>query len=91
MQKYENKRDCNKYRKWLFLIFIYKDKLLFKRKRFTDVAWKFVYESLIKNGYKRIGFNSALFKSFDDTTVYDMYIDKDFDRLVKYYSCFTKQ
>jgi len=40
----------------------------------------------MKNGYKRTGYNSGLLKQFDDTTVYDMYISKDFDRLVKYYS-----
>jgi intergrase/recombinase len=63
-----------------------KDKLSFKRKRFTNIAWKFVYDLLIKNGYKRVGYNTSLLKEFDDTTVYDMYINEDFDRLVKYYS-----
>lgn len=63
-----------------------KDKKAFKRKRFTDIAWKVVYDILMKNGYKRVGYNSGLLKQFDDTTVYDMFISKDFDRLVKYYS-----
>ena len=63
-----------------------KDKKAFKIKRFTDIAWKTVYDILMKNGYKRTGYNSGLLKQFDDTTVYDMYISKDFDRLVKYYS-----
>ncbi len=68
-----------------------KDKLVFKRKRFTDIAWKFIYNSFINSGYRRVGFNSGLLKEFDDTTVYDMYINKDFDRLEKYYSLrFTK-
>ena len=63
-----------------------KEKLNYKRKRFNTVAHKFVYDLLLNNGYKRVGFNSGLLKQFDDTTVYDMFINKDFDRLVKYYS-----
>ena len=63
-----------------------KDKKEFKIKRFTGISWRFVYDLLTKNGYKRVGYNTGLLKQFDDTTVYDMYINKDFDRLVKYYS-----
>ena len=63
-----------------------KDKLKFKRKQFPNIAHKHIYELLIKNGYKRKGFNSGLLKQFDDTTVYDMYINKEFDRLLNYYS-----
>ncbi len=63
-----------------------KDKLKFKRKAFSSIAHKYLYDLLIKNGYKRVGFNSGLLKQFDDTTVFDMYANKDFDRLVKYYS-----
>lgn len=63
-----------------------KDRLNYKRKRFDDIAFKFVYNLLTSNGYKRVGFNSGLLKQFDDTTVYDMYMEKNFDRLEKYYS-----
>lgn len=63
-----------------------KDKEDYKRRVFSNIAFRSVYDSLIKNGYKRTGFNSGLLKQFDGTTVYDMYINKDFDRLVKYYS-----
>lgn len=41
---------------------------------------------MIVNGDKRQGFNSGLLKQFDDTTVYDMYMNDEWDRLVKYYS-----
>ena len=61
------------------------DKLKFKRKRFTGVAWKFIYETLTKNEYKRKGFNTGLLKEFDNTTIYDMYQNKELDRLIKYY------
>jgi hypothetical protein len=62
------------------------DKLKIKRKTFSTIAYKLVFDLLIKSGYKRVGFNSGKLKEFDDTTVYDMFITKDFDRLVKYYS-----
>lgn len=63
-----------------------KDKLLYKRKRYTSIAFSCISNVLLVNGYKRKGFNSGLLKSFDDTTVYDMYINKEYDRLVNYYS-----
>lgn len=64
------------------------DKLKFKRRRFTDIAWKLVYNTLTnsESGYKRVGYNSGELKRFDNTTVYDMYMTGDFDRLVEYYS-----
>ena len=72
-----------------------KEKLKFKKDQFSIIAFKFIFDLLTKNeykhGYKRIGFNSALLKDFDNTTVYDMFINNDFDRLEKYYSLsFTK-
>lgn len=65
-----------------------KEKDKYRKTRFTDYAWRAVYEKLIKEntGYKRVGYNSGLLKQFDDTTVYEMYMAKDFDRLVAYYS-----
>ena len=63
-----------------------KEKLKFKRNSFSSVAFKAVFDLLLVNGYKRVGFNSALMKPFNGTTVYDMYINKEFDRLVEYYS-----
>lgn len=63
-----------------------KDKLKFCRSAFTSIAWKFVYDLLIKNGYKRVGYNSALLKPFEWTSVYEMYINNEYDSLVKYYS-----
>ena len=63
-----------------------KEKLKFCRSAFTSIAWQFVYDLLIKNGYKRISYNSASLKQFDGTSVYEMYINNDYDLLVKYYS-----
>ena len=58
--------------------------LKLRQKRFTGVAFKFVYDVLTKNNYKRKGSNSSLFKKFK--SVYTMYNNKEYDNLVKYYS-----
>lgn len=65
-----------------------RDKLTYKRRVFQSLAFSIVSHDLLLVGYKRKGFNSGLLKEFDDTTVYDMYIQEEFDRLVKYYSLF---
>lgn len=62
------------------------DKLKYRKGRFNSIAFKKVYDLLLINGYKRVGFMSGRLKEFDDTTIYDMFITNDFDRLVKYYS-----
>ena len=54
-------------------------------------SFKTVHKFLTNEGYIRVGFNSGLLKEFDDTTVFDMYIEKNFDRLVKYYSLYFKK
>lgn len=63
-----------------------KDKLEYKRRVFNTIAFKRVYDLLTNNGYKRVGYNTGLLKEFNNTTVYDMFINKEFDKLVKYYS-----
>jgi len=66
------------------------DKLIFKRKRFDSILWTYIYKTMIENGYKRKGVDSGLFKQFNDATIYDRYVNKDFDRIVDYYSlCFN--
>jgi hypothetical protein len=62
------------------------DILQYKRIRFTSVAFKLMYDYLINNGYKRVGFNTARLREFKDTTVYDMYMNQEYDKLVDYYS-----
>ena len=60
-------------------------------KKFDRQSWYTVYKWLINEGYKRIGCNTSEFKQFADTTLLDMYMEKDFDRLVKYYSLYFKK
>lgn len=66
------------------------DKLNFRRKRFSMIAATCIYGPLTHNGYERVGFNSASLKAFADTTVYDMYVNKELDRLIKFYSLMFK-
>lgn len=60
-------------------------------KRFQRKMWNKIYKELINVGYKRAGFNSGLLKEFDNTSVYQMAKDGDFDRLTKYYSLYFKK
>lgn len=53
---------------------------------FTNKAFLLIQKTLLKNGYKRVSFDSGLLKEFHDTTVYQMFANKNYDRLVKYYS-----
>lgn len=62
------------------------DKLAFKKKRFTDISWKYVYEALTNDGYVRQGVCSSLLKQFDNTTLYDMYMNGEWDRIETYYA-----
>ena len=64
-----------------------KEKLSFIKNRFNNnAAWHFVFLSLTGNGYKKVGYDTNYLKQFKGTTVYDMYINKELDRLVEYYS-----
>lgn len=64
------------------------DKTKFKRKRFQTIAFKLVYDSLTANNYKRIGADSKKLRDYNNTTSYDMFINKEFDKLVNFYSLF---
>lgn len=65
-----------------------KERLEYRRKKFDNIIFPMLFKELTKLGYKRKGFDSGLFKPFKDTTVYDMYINKEFDRLVEYYGLY---
>lgn len=65
-----------------------KEKFKYNNDRFNSIACKLIYNTLTNNGFKRIGFNSGLLRDFNDTSVYKMYIEKDYERLVKYYSLY---
>jgi hypothetical protein len=62
------------------------DKITHNRKRFNNSAYRSVYNLLTTNGYERVGYSTGLLKPFDDTTIYDMYVAGEWDRLVDYFS-----
>lgn len=79
-----------------------KEKLEYKNRRFHDIAFKSVYDLLTPNGYKRtsgqdrgrISYRKSSYAShimFDNKTVYEMYMDKDFNSLLEYYSMYFKK
>lgn len=80
-----------------------KEKLEYKNYRFHDIVFRKVYGLLIPNGYKRIPFqnqgritykrtsNISSIIMFDNKSIYEMYIDKDIDKLVEYYSMYFQK
>lgn len=58
----------------------------FKQKRFPSIAWQYVYNALTAAGYKRVGFCSSLLKPFDGISLYDKFLEDDFDFFVRFYS-----
>jgi hypothetical protein len=70
------------------------DQLTFKKTRFTGIAGVQVHHTLLNNGYVKK--NNALdvvlvSKLLYQTTVYDMYINKEWEKLVEYYSFFLEK
>jgi len=64
----------------------------YKRKRFTNVAYRFVYDALTASGYKRVVYDTANLRRFDGTTIYDLFIEENYESLLDYYSLgFTKE
>ena len=63
-----------------------KDKLLFKVERFDNIAWNFVRDILVSNGYKICPMDSELLREFKGTNLYTMYTNGEFDRILKFYS-----
>ena len=81
-----------------------KEKSEYKNYRFHDIAFKKVYDLLTTNGYKRISGQDRgriTYKKrsntvssiimFDNKSVYEMYVDKDLDKLVEYYSMYFQK
>ena len=71
---------------WVVIDTTEEDKLEYLKKRFNAYAFPIIRDILRENGYKRIISASHCYRKYQDTTVYDMYVNKEFDRLVEYYS-----
>ena len=87
-----NEENGSIYLMWeVFIPTTEKDKLEYKRKRMRDVAFKFIYETLTKNGYERIPLNSDHFKKYRNFNIYDMYLNDDINGIVDYYSSYFRK
>ncbi len=62
-----------------------------KKHIFSNYSFRAIYNLLIKNGYKRVGVNTGLLTPYSKDTVYEMFLNKDFDGLVNYYSLYFKK
>lgn len=67
------------------------DRVSYLITRFNNGYFKYVYKILTNNGFKRISPWSYKLKEFNDTTIYHMYINKEFDRLEKYFSMYFEK
>lgn len=63
----------------------------YRMRQFEIRHFKAVKEALEEAGYRRISSGSHKLKEFKDTSVYDMYLAGEWDRLVKYYSLSFKK
>lgn len=80
-----------------------KDKLNYKNYRFHDIAFRKVYDLLVENGYKRVSErnqnrisykrsnNNSHIIMFDGKSIYEIYMDRDLDKLVEYYSMYFRK
>ena len=66
------------------------EKLDFKRRTFDNYSFKKIYDIFIANNYIRIGIPSNLLKPYTNWCKYDMYINKEYDKLIDYYSMYFK-
>lgn len=78
------------------------EKLDYNRRNFSTMVHKRLYDLLIPKGYKKIPYSLDTYKELCDskivqltlltklrsneTTIYDLYMSKDFDKILKYYS-----
>jgi hypothetical protein len=67
-----------------------KDRLDYRRRRFSTLAFSKVAKLAEANKYKRLSVASYLLKELDDN-IYDIYRTKGFDRLTQHYALYFKQ
>lgn len=56
------------------------------KERFNKGAWKYVYETLTADGYKRTPCSTSEFRKFDQYNLHDLYHAEEWDILEAYYS-----
>jgi len=62
------------------------DKLDFNIGLFPKLAYTEILRLLTENNYKFFNINSYSLMEFSNTTVYEMFVEKQYDRLIRFYS-----
>lgn len=68
-----------------------KDKFDFGKRRYSDIVFPKIYKIMSDNNYNRKPLDTSLLKDYKNTTVYEMFINRDFDRIVEYYSMYFER
>jgi len=68
-----------------------RDKENYVRRKVNHNALLRISSAFKALGYKRVGVRSSAFKPFDDTSVYDMFISGEWERLEQYYLLMFKK
>ena len=63
-----------------------KERLDYKISGFERIAWFYVRDILLANGYSICSFDTFLLREFKGTNLYTMYTNGEFDRIFKFYS-----
>lgn len=63
-----------------------KDILTYKIANFQSIACQMISDALKLNGYVKVGFDSLEFRKFKHISLYQLYVDKDFDSIFKYFT-----
>jgi len=66
------------------------DKINFVKNRLYGVAIPKIYKILTSNGYQKIPFVNKPPKQLKNVELYDMFIKKEYDKLVEYYTSLYK-
>lgn len=83
--------DSDIYIKWeIYIPMTEKEKNNFIEKYVNYREFSKVDDILYEKGYKRKAISRLRLSDFNETTVYHMFIKKEYDRLQKYYSLFYK-
>jgi len=69
-----------------------KERLEYKKRRFPNVAYSFIFKNMVKAGFNRTAYNvKEQTDILNKNEVYEAYLKKDFDKLVNGYSIMFKK
>jgi len=63
-----------------------KDRAKWVEERFERYSVTALHQGLVKQGYYKKGFDSILYRQFTKTSLYDKFLNKEFEQIKDYYS-----